>query len=368
MALLDLILSVSAGVLLLLLGGLLLRDHSASRPARLGAAFAVGVALFAASLAPWPAAQDGWRRLATAASDGDSLLFWLFARALFDDEFRLRPWHGAAWGGLTAAALACAVWLAPRGSAAAQPLDFALSSVNLGLAGLAVAQTLSSWSADLVPPRRRLRVATVAASAGYIVLVALSDLGRPRGTPPEALRLAEAAGLAAIAFALAWSVLRIGGSESLFSPARQPRMPAAAATPLDPADRRMLARLERAMTEGRLYRRAGLTIGELAAACGAREHRLRRLINQGLGHRNFNAFLNGYRIADARQGLADPAQARVSVLTIAVDAGFNALTAFNRAFKVETGMTPTAYREKALAEAAGAPPASGKPGRIQKSA
>jgi hypothetical protein len=22
---------------------------------------------------------------------------WLFARALFDDEFRLRPWHWALW-------------------------------------------------------------------------------------------------------------------------------------------------------------------------------------------------------------------------------------------------------------------------------
>jgi AraC-like DNA-binding protein len=72
------------------------------------------------------------------------------------------------------------------------------------------------------------------------------------------------------------------------------------------------------------------------------------VINGGLGHRNFNAFLNGYRIAEAKAALADPAQADVPVLTIAMDAGFNSLGPFNRAFKSETGLTPSEYRRGAL--------------------
>jgi hypothetical protein len=39
---------------------------------------------------------------------------------------------------------------------------------------------------------------------------------------------------------------------------------------------------------------------------GLPEYRLRQLINQGMGYRNFAAFLNFYRIADTKTALADP--------------------------------------------------------------
>ena len=74
------------------------------------------------------------------------------------------------------------------------------------------------------------------------------------------------------------------------------------------------------------------------------EYRLRRLINQRLGYRNFNVFLNEHRIDEAKAALADPSQAEVPVITIAMDAGFQSLGPFNRAFKATTGVTPTEYR------------------------
>jgi len=43
--------------------------------------------------------------------------------------------------------------------------------------------------------------------------------------------------------------------------------------------------------------------------------------------------------------LADPAQEAVPILTIAMDAGFQSLGPFNRAFKATTGVTPTEYRK-----------------------
>nr|WP_246312359.1 helix-turn-helix domain-containing protein [Aquabacterium terrae] len=98
------------------------------------------------------------------------------------------------------------------------------------------------------------------------------------------------------------------------------------------------------MHDERLYRQPGLTIGALANRLAVPEYRLRRLVNQRLGQRNFNSWLNGYRIADVRAALADPAQAEVPVLTLAMDAGFTSLGPFNRAFKAETGTTPTEYR------------------------
>ena len=106
------------------------------------------------------------------------------------------------------------------------------------------------------------------------------------------------------------------------------------------------------MTAERAYRQDGLTIGTLAQQLGLPEYRLRRLINQALGYRNFNSFVNHYRIAEVKAALADPSQAEVPVLTIALDAGFSSLGPFNRAFKAETGMTPSEYRRLQAGKAA----------------
>jgi AraC-like DNA-binding protein len=347
---LDLALRGGAGVLLLLLAGLLMRDHGRVWAARLGALFALGAAAFAIWTSPaLPRGPDITPLLALSA--GNNVVFWLFARALFDDDFRPRPWHAAIWAGVVVLALTCALVLQPRHSALAGPVDAALAILALGFGLLAVIQTCASWSVDLIERRRRLRVLVVGASAGYIVLTAASNLLGLGHAPPELASLAGAAGLAAIAAGVAWSFLGVAGGETLF-PARGAALPAAPADlqVLDQADRRLIAALERAMSFERVYREEGLTIGRLAHRHGVPEYRLRRLINQGLGHRNFNAFLNHYRIADVQAGLGDPSQAAVPILTIALDAGFNSLGPFNRAFKAQTRMTPTAYRRRALGE------------------
>jgi AraC-like DNA-binding protein len=89
----------------------------------------------------------------------------------------------------------------------------------------------------------------------------------------------------------------------------------------------------------------------LATKLDLPEHRLRQVINEGLGHHNFNAFLNRYRLDEAKAALSDPSQRDVPVLTIAMDAGFQSLGPFNRAFKTDTGLTPTEFRRDALAGA-----------------
>jgi AraC-like DNA-binding protein len=101
----------------------------------------------------------------------------------------------------------------------------------------------------------------------------------------------------------------------------------------------------RLMADERIYRHEGLTIGSLATKLSVPEYKLRRLINQELGYRNFNVFLNNHRIEEAKAALADPSQAEVPVITIAMDAGFQSLGPFNRAFKATTGVTPTEYRK-----------------------
>jgi AraC-like DNA-binding protein len=115
------------------------------------------------------------------------------------------------------------------------------------------------------------------------------------------------------------------------------------------ADQKLVDALMRLMADERIYRHDNITIGTLATRLKIPEYRLRRLINQRLGYRNFNVFLNNHRIEEAKAALADPTQAEVPVITIAMDAGFQSLGPFNRAFKATTGVTPTEYRRKASA-------------------
>ena len=70
--------------------------------------------------------------------------------------------------------------------------------------------------------------------------------------------------------------------------------------------------------------------------------------NQRLGYRNFSAFLNRYRIAEAREKLASREDVDLPVLTIAMDLGYNSLPTFNRAFRAETGTTPSEFRRQSF--------------------
>ena len=75
------------------------------------------------------------------------------------------------------------------------------------------------------------------------------------------------------------------------------------------------------------------------------EYRLRAFIHKQLGFRNFNAMLHEYRIEDASRALADPANANVPVLTIALSVGYQSITPFNNAFRQQQGVTPSEYRK-----------------------
>jgi AraC-like DNA-binding protein len=120
--------------------------------------------------------------------------------------------------------------------------------------------------------------------------------------------------------------------------------------PPDAAEARLADALQRLMRDERAYRSVNLTIAALATRLSVPEYRLRRHINQRLGHRNFNAFVNGERLAEAKAALADAAMRDLPVLTIALTAGFQSIGPFNRAFKAVTGLTPTEFRKENIAD------------------
>jgi AraC-like DNA-binding protein len=95
-----------------------------------------------------------------------------------------------------------------------------------------------------------------------------------------------------------------------------------------------------------VYLTHGLSIGALAQQLAIPEYRLRALINQRLGYRNFNALLHEHRLRDACAQLADPAKAHLPILTIALDVGYQSLAPFNQAFRDALECTPSEYRRK----------------------
>lgn len=90
------------------------------------------------------------------------------------------------------------------------------------------------------------------------------------------------------------------------------------------------------------YRDPNLTLTQLAAELETNPSFLSKLINQGFGM-NFNDFINGYRVKEVQQKMSDPANAHLTIMSMAYDAGFNSKATFNRSFKKITGKNPKEY-------------------------
>jgi AraC-like DNA-binding protein len=331
----------------------LLRSTVARPAANLGAAMGVAGAAYAISTAPFfPMWSFGWNSPFVALAMGFPVVFWLWARAVFEEDFALRAWHGVAWAVVASLGLVTYNgWTSWPGLAAMCGRLLALTSIGFAL--LAAAQIPKGWHKAVMTGRGRLLIALVIGISIQIVLSASAGLA---AIPIKSISLTAAFGLGVSALISIWIML-------FYPPGTQPAVAGAGlgsgqtggasgsflrAGP-SVVDRAALNRLKHLMATERTYRQEGLTIGLLAVRLGMPEYRLRSLINEGLGHRNFNAFLNRYRLDEAKAALADPDQADVPVLTIALDAGFQSLAPFNRAFKADTGLTPTEFRRRTAA-------------------
>ena len=110
----------------------------------------------------------------------------------------------------------------------------------------------------------------------------------------------------------------------------------------------LIEKVQHKMLNQELYKQEKLTIGQLAEELNEQEYRVRKVINQEMGYRNFIDFTNSYRIKEASSLLTDKTQSNLTVLEIAYKTGFNSIGPFNRAFKQATGLTPTDFRKKNL--------------------
>jgi AraC-like DNA-binding protein len=314
----------------------------ARTPARLtGALFAVAAAAHTLTQSRVVMGVLGaWGASVWAFSVMGTGLFWAFALELFGDRQRLAPVR--LFPSLALLAIGVTARFLPPDGARWLWLAHNLAGAALMIHVLVV--VWMGWRGDLVEARRRLRAPLLALAALYALIVAAVQTAELYAGPATALSFLAAVTLAALS--LASGVVFLRDDPRLFD-APVARAPAAGVAS---RDRALHARLMQALDRDEVWREEGLTIGGLARRLSAPEHHLRRLINEGLGYRNFAAFLNERRIAAAKAALGDPAKARVSVSAIAFEVGFSSLAPFNRAFREIAGRTPSAWRQAALAD------------------
>ena len=100
--------------------------------------------------------------------------------------------------------------------------------------------------------------------------------------------------------------------------------------------------VQRKVEEQNLYRNSELTLGSLAEEVGVSPHYLSETLNQHSG-KNFNQFINEYRVAEVCQKLEHESERKL--IDLALDAGFSSKSSFNAIFKKLTGKTPSQHRE-----------------------
>lgn len=269
--------------------------------------------------------------LCSAAMCSIPAAFWLLMAALFDDEFSPTLLKQVVLPAMAALGAAEGLtqwhvsWLVDGYFAAA---------VGFFIAGSV--QTLSGFMDDLIQGRRQFRIAVLFFAPLHAFAIVAVELLSPGASFADIGRTVNSWAIAISSAVIAILFLK---PHIILAPFR-PGTPSIA----PPRDKASLDKLNRIMTEERAYRDEGLALAGLARRMQLSESRLRKLINSELGHRNFSAFVNGYRLAEAASALSDPAQTEVPILTIALDSGFGSIGPFNRAFKSAYGVTPREFR------------------------
>ncbi|MBM9579814.1 AraC family transcriptional regulator [Leptospira sp. 201903070] len=272
--------------------------------------------------------------------------YWLITLAAFEDHFEIKKWFWALLAGKliisTIATYPELGQISLRGPVESERIlsRILLPSIfSLGFVLTAIIQTYIGRKDDLVESRRTLRQIHILISGTVIALNIFSHLFLRGKEVSEILDLINGAlawGLI-LAFQFLMFELKDGLIQKKVGILGEEKPPA-----VDPI---LQKKLIDSFEKEKMYRSEGLTIRGLADELQVHEYKLRRLINGNLGFRNFNDFLNRYRIQEACEILLDPGKDEIPVIRIAMDLGYQSLGPFNRAFKELTSLTPTEYRK-----------------------
>lgn len=298
------------------------------------------------------------------------VFFMICVQVNFDDDFVFGKVEKTALGVVGSLAFLFAIhpWI----GTSSQMLSFQIRS-QFVIDGAAVMWTywcvIRTWSADLDPYRRIARVFFVTGCGPVVAIVlTLYFISVDQGFTfsqwvdmfvSSAIVVLGLIGLAFFtevkhglfgqALPSALTPHELGPSQSDTGDAVVPDVMPAGTEPVPDAesacDHDFLQKLQQVMVGQQRFQEMGITLASLAQYMGTPEYRLRHVINRDLGYRNFNAYVNHYRIHHAKALLEDAGCSK-SILDISMDCGYKSLSTFNKAFKDITSLTPSEYRKK----------------------
>ncbi|EDP71320.1 Phenazine biosynthesis PhzC/PhzF protein [Flavobacteriales bacterium ALC-1] len=116
---------------------------------------------------------------------------------------------------------------------------------------------------------------------------------------------------------------------------------------LDPKEKLQLesiaSKLTNLMVEEKAFKNPDITLSSLSKDIGEKSYLTTKCLNT-VFEKNFNDFVNGYRIEELKSLLRDPKNNNFTLLSLAFEAGFNSKASFNRAVKKLTGRPPSALK------------------------
>lgn len=318
----------------------LVRKHRDGRAARIGALFTLGMAVYL--VLPWVLRYTE-NRLVTAVllfpAFSNSFLLWMLSRSLFSERAKSHRIHYALWG-LSQLVSYLVYFRFPSAlfqwGSGVPEFEFMRNllpqGIYLAFILAAIIASQQEAGADLVASRIKLRRAFLAVAAFYGVLVCAAEIllqGQPASPGTDTVHHAILLVLAGLGYR------EVRAHPDLFPAGPEPPRPPAEPSPLR-------KELERWVEVEKVYRQEGLTITQLAGQMRTQEYLLRACINKELGFRNFNDFLNHYRVLEACSRLG--AEPGLPIFNLSLELGYRSLAPFNRAFKAKTGKTPSQYR------------------------
>lgn len=362
MANFNILLSVLSISQLLFLGTYAYSKFSHQRQARLITAFAICLSAYLLGQLPGISYNVVTSLILSSLAILTPAALWVFSVSFFNDEKKI-PAYGLGliliYFGLRTI----------RSSFASLGYDLGQSGYYLGyiiplliMFGLSihvVYMGIEGRKADLIEERRRIRVPFVISMGLVIVFTlffsALSTLLELLSSSDDPIPFFDMVDLIIVGSIFLWTM---GFNLTIFRFSNDAELLLQNAPHIDftppskgeeiqilSKEEKLERKINGAMDEQKLYKAAGFTIAMLANELSAPEQRLRTTINKTMGFRNFNQFLNYYRIREASQLIAISDQ---PIANIAMDVGYNSISSFNKAFKENHGMPPREFRTEAM--------------------
>ena len=111
----------------------------------------------------------------------------------------------------------------------------------------------------------------------------------------------------------------------------------------DEVDVLIIKTIEQLMRVEKIFKDKSLSVDSLSQKIDMKSHYVSRAINH-CTHKNFNAFVNEYRIKEAVRRISDSSE-KLSFEGIALEIGFNDRRNFYRVFKKMTGLSPAEFKD-----------------------